>query len=201
MTPRRLLGPAIAVAIMLLIGWLSQVPLALESGDVSLIRLSWRARGERERECRPPNEAERRQLPRHMLQTEICEGRIAPYALEVTLDGATLLRDTIRGSGARQDRPLYVYRELRVSPGDHALEVEFRRIAHGEREWLRTREKEAGKTAGAAAGPATATDWLAVPGRLYLSERIRTVGGEVVLVTYDPENRRLVISQPGTLQR
>lgn len=207
----RLLGPAISVAIMLSIAGLSQVPLALEPADVSLIRLSWRARGERQRQCRPPSEEERRQLPPHMLQAEICEGRIAPYALEVVLDGATLLRDTVRGSGARQDRPLYVYRELRVEPGDHTLRVDFRRIGHGEEERPGTTEAggavggtagaEEAEAAGAEAARAEAADRPAVPDRLVLSERIRPAGGDVILVTYDSESRRLVVSEPANSPR
>jgi hypothetical protein len=31
----------------------------------------------------------------------------------------------VRASGAREDRPTYVFRELRVPPGEHRVEVRF----------------------------------------------------------------------------
>lgn len=165
-------GAIIAVGVTLLIASLSRVPYSAEADGDALIRLSWRARGERVRECRQLTEQERRQLPRHMKRTEVCEGRVSPYALRVVLDGATSVVDTIRASGAKQDRPLYVYRELRLPPGSHRLAITFQRIgSHDEQP----------------------TDERAVPPRLGLDVPVQLAPRGVALVTYDADARRLVL--------
>ena len=140
----------------------------LGSADEGVLRLSWRAVGQRIEECRVPSEEELAALPPHMRRDEICEGRLAPFALEVRLDEEVVLRRELHAAGAREDRPTYVFDELRVEPGPHRLEVDFA-VAGG----------------GAAA--------LVPP--LRLRTRIELASRSVVLVTRDDESGELVVRQ------
>ncbi len=167
---RRVGAWGLAVAVTLGIAALSRVPYSAASTEAALIRLSWRARGERVEECRRLSEEERRGLPPHMRQTEVCEGRIAPYRLTLQLDGQVILDDTVRGSGARHDRPLYVYREVRVAPGTHRLDLAFQRLGDA---------------------PAEPSQAGTVPPRMELTATVKLAAGEIVLVTYDAEAERL----------
>lgn len=168
---RRGMGAAFAAAVTALIIWLSRWPYTAEADESAVIRLSWRARGERVQECRELTEAERRQLPLHMQGVEVCEGEVGPYRLQVTLNGAPVIDDTVRASGARQDRPLYVYRELRVPAGRQRLSVGFSRLG------------ESG---------AHRADGRAVPSVMEFSESIDLAKREVALITYDAMQRALV---------
>jgi len=105
---------------------LSDVTWQVEEGDDAMLRLSWRAVGHRVEECRVPTEEELAALPAHMRRTEICEGRLAPFRLDVSLDGRTLVDRSVRAEGAREDRPAYVFEEYRVPAGPHRLDVRFR---------------------------------------------------------------------------
>lgn len=171
----RLAATLLAVAGVVGLAALSKLPYAPEPGERALIRLSWRARGERVEECRQPTEDELRGLPPHMRQREICEGRISPYELRVQIDDHLALADTIHGAGAREDRPLYVFREISVSPGTHRLDVRFRQLA-------RDPERD----------PAD----RAVPPRMRLATPASLNPREVLLVTYDAEARKLITRRP-----
>jgi hypothetical protein len=166
------LGWILAVAVTLSIAGLSNFPYAAAEGEAALIRLSWRARGERVEECRQLSEEEQRSLPQHMRRLEICEGKIATYLLTAKIDGIEVLRDTIRGSGARQDRPLYVHYDLPVNPGARALRVGFVRLGQLSADTLAS---------------------LAVPRRLELDTLLTPSAGTVLLVTYHAEERRLIV--------
>jgi hypothetical protein len=103
----------------------SQLPYEPDTRETALLRLSWRATGERVEKCRQVTPEELAALPQHMRREEICEGRLAPFELSVALNGENLYTGLIRAAGARQDRPTYVSREFEVSPGTHRLSVRF----------------------------------------------------------------------------
>lgn len=128
---RRGLGLGVAALVTLGIGAASQAPWTATSRDEALLRLSWRAQSETREECRPLTEAEKAELPIHMQVPEVCESQAIPYLLRVSIDGSVLLADTVHGAGAREDRPVYVFREIGLEPGRHALAVEFVPIGHG----------------------------------------------------------------------
>jgi hypothetical protein len=130
-----------------------------------LLRLSWRAVGERVEACREPTEEENAALPPHMRRSEICEARLSPFRLAVAIDGNPVLERRIRPGGARQDRPAYVFQEFPVAAGAHRLEVVF--------------ESEPEDGAVAAARPP-----------LVLDERVVLGRREIFLVTIDPDTGR-----------
>jgi len=172
----------LGVAALVLAGTaaLSQVPYG-RAADARL-RLSWRARGQRVEECRRPSADELGRLPPHMRQTEICEGRVAPFLLRLMIDGSPAIADTVRAAGAREDRPLYVFREVRLDAGEHAIELTFESVAM------------AGETK-AAAGAAAARP--AFPSSLTYRTRTHLGAGEIALITYDEDSRSFVLRGPG----
>jgi hypothetical protein len=123
--PRRALGLVLAVGFACGVAWLSSAPTTYATAEDATLRLSWRAPGVRLEECRRRTAEELEALAPHMRTPEVCSGRFADYSLHVDLDGASAIRDTVRPGGARGDRPLYVYRDLAVRPGPHAVEVQF----------------------------------------------------------------------------
>lgn len=165
--------PAAAVtallAAVLVLG--SGVPWRAEPGEDSLIRLSWRAVGERVDACRDVPPEEQAKLPPHMRRSRICEGQIAPFRLRVRVDGGLLVDETVRASGAREDRPAFVFRELRVPAGEHRVEVDF-----------------------AAERPPEAAASALAP--LAFDERVTLAPRRVLLVTREGEHGGLVAAPP-----
>lgn len=123
-------GALVAAAVMLALGAGSRAPWRVED-DRAAIRLAWQARSERSEECRPLTEEELARRPVHMRRSEVCETRAVAYLLHVKINGRVVVADTVHGAGARADRPVHVSRELRLPPGEHALDVAFRPVAEG----------------------------------------------------------------------
>jgi len=165
---RLLLAGALALGATAALGALSWVPYTAERVDHGVIRLAWRARGERVRQCRRLTPEELARQPRHMRQEEVCERRILPYRLRVSVDGTSMVDREIRAGGAREDRPLFVFHELVVAPGTHTLRVTFER-----------------------------QDGFEQPGqdppRLTLDRTVKLAARGIVLVTNDDERRMLIV--------
>lgn len=174
MTPvlRGTIGALGAAGVLALIRLGSFTPYTAERDVGAIVRLAWRARGERVNECRRRTPDELAKLPPHMRQEEVCEGRVLPYRLAATLDGAAVVNQLIHGAGAMEDRPLYVFQDLVVSPGSHRVAVSF------------TRE---------GAAPADTAGVLATPARLTLDTTLSLGSRRIVLVTYDEEREQLVV--------
>lgn len=166
-------GSIVALVVFAATVKLSAIPWRPADADRALVRLSWRAVGPGIEECREPDEKENARLPAHMRRAEICEGRMAPFLLVVSVDGRTVLHDTIHAAGARGDRPVYVLREIEVAPGGHDLGVSFDALA-------------ADETATARA-PGT------FPEQLRLDSHFDVGVGETILVTWDEDRRALVL--------
>jgi hypothetical protein len=103
----------------------SNVPWVAEPADQAMIRLSWRAFGERVEECREPSAEEQADLPPHMRQPRICEGRLLPFRLVVRIDGTGRFDALLPVGGAHADRPTIVFRDFRVTTGPHRVEIRF----------------------------------------------------------------------------
>jgi hypothetical protein len=167
----------VALLTVLGIAALSRVPYDADHAEDAIIRLSWRTRGEQVRECRTPSPEELANLPVHMQRTEVCEGRVLSRHLLVQVDGRSVVDDTVRAAGVRGDRPLYVYYEIPVSPGLHALHVRF------------VPEATAASLAPGERSPP--------PAVLDLEARLDLNAGEIVLVTYDADRQALVARRSG----
>lgn len=184
--PRVLAGGTLVLAAGLAMGALTRVPFPA-SPDRAELRLAWRLRVPRVEHCRTPTPEELAELPVHMRQTEICEGRPGRYRLEVAVDGRIAHRSTVEAAGVRGDRPLYVFQALPLEPGAHRLRVTFERT------------DLAGDSAAPGAGASSAAGEIQAPGgpgsdvpdRLVLDRRVRAGTHDVLLVTYDPDARAL----------
>lgn len=191
-------GIAMAVAILAVVAGGSRWPWTAGPDDVALLRLDWRARGERVEECRPPTEEEIAERPPHMRPREICEGKVLPYALRVLVDGRVAVADTVRGAGAHGDRPLYVAREIAIAPGLHDLRVEFEKIGADERgtkaEAGAGEEDDEENDDGEDEERETEESVGEATPSMRLSGTFRLAPRQVLVVIYDPERRELVAS-------
>lgn len=174
---QRAIGLVVAVSACAMLALLSGVPYGAESAQGAVIRLAWRARGERVSRCRRPTPEELSKLAAHMRPQEICERGITPYRLRVTVDDMLRLDQVVRAGGAQADRPLFVFSELALSPGVHRLAITFERVEEGRAE---------SEAAGADVPQPHET-----PHRLALAETVTLAPRAVVLVTYDDDARRL----------
>lgn len=169
---RRVGAVSLSAAAALAIAGQSRVPTVHANGDEALLRLSWRLRGARIEQCRPRTSEELQALAPHMRTPEVCVGANASYELAVRLDGREVVRDTVRPSGVRADRPVFVVRDVALRPGVHRVEVALEALV-----------PEGFDAAGAVA-------------RLALEEEVRIGPAEIALVTLDPEGARLVVRTP-----
>jgi hypothetical protein len=172
---RGVLGVVGGAGVLAILRMASFAPYTAERDVGAIVRLAWRARGERVQDCRRRTADELAKLPAHMRQEEVCEGRILPYRLVVELDGTAAMNQLIHGAGAREDRPLYVFQDLVVSPGSHRVGVTF------------TREGAPSSDRTTAAGA------LTTPARLTLDTVLTLGSRRIVLVTYDEEREQLVV--------
>ncbi|MCG8468354.1 MAG: hypothetical protein MJB57_09125 [Gemmatimonadetes bacterium] len=164
------LGLALAVLLLAGIAGLSRVPYAAEPDDRALLRLSWRYQAPADADCRRPTAEELAQLPAHMRNPDACVRTPTPFRVTARVGERWVVDDTLRAAGARQDRPVFVYVDVPVTSGWHALEVGFTSLA----------PETGGMTAGA---PAVALSW---------ADTVRIEPHEIVLIEYDRASRSLV---------
>ena len=211
--PRVALAAMAAGVALATLGALSRAPYREPDAEDAVLRLSWRVRGIRVRECRTLTPDELDALPPHMRRPEVCEGRIAPYRLRVRVDGRVLTDTLVHAAGAREDRPLYVFREFRVMPGVHRVDLRFVREAgqgegggggEGGGEERERRDEAAGRDDARGRehrehrGRRDRDDERRgrngeTPARLELDARVDLEAGDVALITYDAERRALVL--------
>lgn len=108
---------------------LSAWPMPGDPPEHALLRLDWRLRGEEAGDCLRPRHEDLERLPLHMRNPDACLGAVPPYHLRLWVDDALVVDDVVRGGGAREDRPLTVYRAVRVTPGARRIRAEFVREA------------------------------------------------------------------------
>ena len=207
MTPflRRGAAGLFAIALTAAIVALSRAPFAAARDDQALLRVSWSGRPERIERCRELGDEELEQLPAHMRQRIECEGRSARYAVRVLNDGGVLSTDTVSGGGLRGDRSIHMLREYPVAPGLHGFTVEVARTdsAGGSEKDKENEEAENEKEAGAPResrldrGARELEERRRqrqerLPPRLRIDTTVNLAPGTVLLISYDPIERRLV---------
>jgi hypothetical protein len=190
---RTAVGGLVGLAAVVLLAALSRAPQIAHDRDTGVLRLSWRAQPERIEVCRTVPEAELASLPRHMRQPVICAGHSAEYRLTVLRDGEPLADDTVHGSGARRDRPMYLYREFHLAPGVHDLSIRLERLRGDDAEDTTEGDPTETDDGPLDAAPQPGQRLAALPRVLDLSRRVRVLPRAVVLVTYDQERRELVV--------
>lgn len=188
---RRALAVVVAFALLVGVAALSRVPYSTHDAERALLRLSWRARGERIERCRRATPVELANVPAHMRREVICEdARVATYRLRVTVDGERLADGVVAGSGVAGDRPIYLLREFELRPGAHRLQVVFAKETNDTDDDRRPTES---RDRGPERDHERDTRRGAVPPRIALDTSLAVRTGSVVLVTYDSELRKLVL--------
>jgi hypothetical protein len=182
---------------------LSRAPYTTGHGGDALLRLSWSGRPQRIERCRELSDAELAERPAHMRLRLECEGRPARYAVRVVVDGRTASLDTVTGGGLRGDRAIHMLREFRVEPGSRTIAVEMHRIEAIEEDTEEDEDEAAEDDEAPESGPRDRAKrereerrrerQEALPARLELTRAVTLAPGSVVLVTYDPSRRRLVL--------
>lgn len=115
----------VTVALAVGVAASSRIPYSLPGHDKAMLRLSWRYRGEKIQSCRKRTQQELDALPIHMRTPEECTTRLREYVLRLSIDDEEADSVLYRPSGAKGDRPIFVYYGKELSPGLHELEVEF----------------------------------------------------------------------------
>jgi len=197
----RAAGVVLAAVIFLAMAWASTAPLRVAGTDDAIVRISLGALPERIETCRTQSDEELATVAPQMRQRVVCEGVTARYRLEVRRDGELLHSQVVRGGGLRHDRRLYVSRELLVPPGSAAFEIHLVRLdtvtihEDSARSGSDDAEEEKGSMPGRAKREAEERRRRreeAVPAELHLALDATLVSREVLLVSYDPESRRLI---------
>jgi hypothetical protein len=211
---RFLAAAIVSAAILLAIAWASIAPLRVARGDDAIVRISLGARPERIEVCRRQTDEELAKLAPQMRQRVVCEGTTARYRLDIRRNGELLHSQVVRGGGLRNDRPLYVSHDLRVPAGPALFAVHLSRIDTISAEQRESSlededddEDEEGHVEGRGAPrpgdqpPARARRESeerhrrrgeSIPADLRLDLSVTLDPREVMLVSYDQRNRRLI---------
>ena len=187
----------------------SAAPVPFHEGKTARLRLSWSARPERIEVCRRVSAEELAQREAHMRQRVECDGRFATYALRVESDGRVIGEAVVRGAGLRNDRPLYLLREYDLSPGRHRVRVTFtrREATDGDAAAFApaaSREVDTEVDTGIFAGRMrreaeehARRARAAIPAALELDTMLVIVPRQVLVVTFAPERRSLLLLAGG----
>ena len=212
MTPTRLIrviaGMAVTVVALVALARGSALELPVSSPAEAMLRLSWTAHPERIDVCRDVPQAEQEQRPEHMRQRQICEGRVATYALRVEVDARLVGDAVVEGGGFRHDRPIFLLREFAVPSGTHRVQVTFVRrdsmpadVESEESEEPKESQPAVADT-GIFAGRAEREvlergrrTKAAIPPRLSLDTMLTFAPGRVILVSLDVDRRALTVME------
>jgi len=167
----------------------------------AMVRVSWSARPERIEQCVRVSAEELERTPVHMRREMVCEGTTARYRLEVDRNGVLVDSVTVRGGGLRRDREVYVYREIFVPAAQTRIAVRFLRVdSSATADGPDSNVQQTRDSSGALAVRAVREQEErarriaeAIPPVLTLDTVVTLASRAVILVTYDPLVRRLIV--------
>ena len=196
---RWLAGGVLTCVLLLGLVSVSAAPVALHRSEASRLRLSWSARPERIESCRTLSERELEQREEHMRQRVECEGRFATYLLRVDADGRRLHESVVRGGGLRNDRPIFLLREMDLPPGEHHIHIAFARREQTDNDaaafaQVSKTDADTGLFAGRAEREAVEHERrarAAIPALLELDTTLVFGADRAIVVTLDGESRTL----------
>ena len=132
MSATRIIAVVVTMLVSAAIGFGSRAPYRPPGSDTSLLRLSWRLRGEKKEECRARTPEELAVLPVHMRSPEVCVGHLVSYRMTLRIDDAQPVVKTFLPAGAKGDRPIFVMFDQPLTPGEHTIGIEFTPIGEDE---------------------------------------------------------------------
>lgn len=198
---RGALAVAASAVVLAALAAASAVSVPWHGAGTAALRLSWSARPERIEVCRVLSKAEVEALNEHMRQRVECDGRAATYALRVRVDGVLLGNEVVRGGGLRNDRPMHLLQTYTFAPGVRRIQLEFSRRERATTDTATgvpvvAPDADTGIFAGRAARESSERGRrtrAAVPPLLTLDTALTIAPQQVILVTFDPDQRRLVV--------
>ena len=124
----RFAGQAAAyAAFALVIGWFSSAPVWRHTDPGrAQIKLSLRHAGEKASECRRLSPEEIAALPPNMRKPMDCPRGRVPVALEVEIDGAPVLAESLPPAGLSGDGASSAYHRFQVDAGEHRIVARLR---------------------------------------------------------------------------
>lgn len=119
-----------SIVLVLLLAGLVRVPIKADPAfaSSSWLRLSIRLVGQNEKTCEEPSAEKLAATPQHMRALELCTFRAISYQLKLKIDGNELLNQVVHPGGFKQDKPIYVSHELKLSAETHDIEFSFEPI-------------------------------------------------------------------------
>lgn len=199
---RWLVTAAATVVVLWLVARMSTVALPWHTADAARVRLSWSARPERIESCRALTAEEIEKEPPHMRRRVECTGTFATYLLHVASDGRVIDERLVKGAGIRNDRPMYLLADYDLMAGEHRIRVMFTRREKTDEDSaaIALHATRTGADSGIFTGRAEREDeerarrrHAAVPAAMELDTLLTLAPGQVRLITFDAESRRLVI--------
>ncbi len=115
------LRATISAFLIALVALLSRFPSG-ENSPVGVLRLNWKTVGEKIR-IEAAEVAD--DVPAHMRPQQDFEERMRDYQLSATIDGKLWLDQLMRPPGLHHDRPISVFEETTLPPGEHRIQVKF----------------------------------------------------------------------------
>lgn len=90
--------------------------------DFGILRLSWKTVGEK---IHVQADQQDEDVPVHMRANQGSADRMRDYRLTVEIDGKVWMDKLLRPPGLHHDRPISVFEELKLPPGEHAVWLKF----------------------------------------------------------------------------
>jgi len=91
--------------------------------DQALLKISFSQPGQLRSECRRRSREELQRMAPNMRQEMDCPRERSPLAVELSLDGAVLARESVLPAGIARDGPSTYYARFPVPAGDHRISV------------------------------------------------------------------------------
>jgi hypothetical protein len=184
MNVKRLVAVAVTVLMSAGIGFGSRAPYSPPGSDTSVLRLSWRLRGEKKETCRTRTAEELAALPVHMRTPEVCVGHLVSYRMTLRIDDAPPVVKTFLPAGAKGDRPIFVMFDQPLTPGEHRIAIAFTPIGEGEGEGEEDHREEKDDD------DDDDDDGHRAP--LRFDSRVRVLPGQIVLITMSEDATTLL---------
>lgn len=124
---KTLVSVLIVAVLTALLAVASGVHVPWHPANDAALRVSWSVKPERIEQCRALTPEEIAARPEHMRQAMQCEGTLATYDLAVSIDDSLHESSVVHGSGFRRDRPMFLLRNYRTTPGAHRVQVSLTR--------------------------------------------------------------------------
>lgn len=124
---RMLAQLALYVPLMAILGYFSTEPrFSVVGPDEALVRVSFIHATERKEKCRERSPEELAKLAPNMRASLDCPRERTPLAVEIELDGRTVLSRVVEPSGLKKDGNAVVYQRLTVPAGRHRIVARLR---------------------------------------------------------------------------